>query len=138
MRWAACIVRRSALPARSRQRPAIAHAVRDRLRPNCSPPTLASSPQATPSFRLPLTDARLRWDAAMAPFKGTTIVTYRCSWPNLVEHFGLIVMGYVEPKPGIPPTPRTRCVHPGHEGPGMMVILVEPYFRARRRRRHRR
>ena len=41
----------------------------------------------------------------MAPYKGTKIVTYHRSWPNFMERFGLDVMGYVEPKPGIPPSP---------------------------------
>ena len=41
----------------------------------------------------------------MAPYKGTKIVTYHRSWPNFVERFGLDVIGYVEPKPGIPPSP---------------------------------
>ena len=40
----------------------------------------------------------------MAPYKGTKIVTYHRSWPNFMERFGLNVIGYVEPKPGIPPT----------------------------------
>ena len=41
----------------------------------------------------------------MAPYKGTKIVTYHRSWPNFMERFGLEVIGYVEPKPGIPPSP---------------------------------
>ena len=42
---------------------------------------------------------------AMAPYKGTKIVTYHRSWPNFMDRFGLNVIGYVEPKPGIPPSP---------------------------------
>ena len=41
----------------------------------------------------------------MAPYKGVKIVTYHRSWPNFAERFGLDVIGYVEPKPGIPPSP---------------------------------
>ena len=37
--------------------------------------------------------------------QGTKIVTYHRSWPNFMERFGLDVIGYVEPKPGIPPSP---------------------------------
>ena len=42
----------------------------------------------------------------MAPYKGTKVVTYHRSWPNFAERFGLDVIGYVEPKPGIPPSPQ--------------------------------
>ena len=44
--------------------------------------------------------------ATMAPYKGTKIVTYHRSFPNFAERFGLDVIGYVEPQPGIPPTPQ--------------------------------
>src|ERR1051325_10581707 len=45
------------------------------------------------------------WEAKMAPFKGRKVITYHRSWPNFCERFGLNVVDYVEPKPGIPPTP---------------------------------
>src|ERR1700687_2277993 len=53
-----------------------------------------------------LTDSEKRWDAAMAPYRGQKVITYHRSWPNFCERFGLNVIDYVEPKPGIPPTPR--------------------------------
>ena len=56
-------------------------------------------------FDMRLAAAEKRWDATMAPYKGTKIVTYHRSWPNFMERFGLDVIGYVEPKPGIPPSP---------------------------------
>ena len=52
-----------------------------------------------------LAEAEKRWDAPMAPYKGLKVVTYHRSWPNFAERFGLDVVGYVEPKPGIPPSP---------------------------------
>ena len=42
----------------------------------------------------------------MAPFAGREIVTFHDSWPNFVKAFRLVVAGHIEPKPGIPPTPR--------------------------------
>jgi ABC-type Zn uptake system ZnuABC Zn-binding protein ZnuA len=41
----------------------------------------------------------------LAPYRGAKLVTYHRSWPNFMERWGLNVMGYVEPKPGIPPSP---------------------------------
>ena len=50
-----------------------------------------------------------RWKAAMAPYKGLKVVTYHRSWPNFADAFGLDVVGYVEPKPGIPPSPAAHA-----------------------------
>ena len=76
-----------------------------------------------------LAAAEKRWDASLAPFKGTKIVTYHRSWPNFAERFGLDVMGYVEPKPGIPPSPQhTLDLISEMKKAKATVILVEPYF----------
>ena len=76
-----------------------------------------------------LADAQKRWDAAMAPYKGTKVVTYHRSWPNFTDRFGLDVIGYVEPKPGIPPSPsHTIELMAEMKRQGVKIILVEPYF----------
>lgn len=49
--------------------------------------------------------AAARWAARMAPFRGTKIVTYHSDLPYFARRFGLQVAGYVEPKPGVPPSP---------------------------------
>lgn len=51
-------------------------------------------------------DASLRgWTQKLAPFRDTKIVTYHSDLPYFARRFGLVVAGYVEPKPGIPPSP---------------------------------
>jgi zinc/manganese transport system substrate-binding protein len=76
-----------------------------------------------------LTEAQTRWKAAMAPYKGTKIVTYHRSWPNFAEVFGLDVIGYVEPKPGIPPSPaHTLDLEQEMKRQNVKIVLVEPYF----------
>lgn len=80
-------------------------------------------------FDTRLADAEKRWDAAMAPYKGAKIVTYHRSWPNFAERFGLDVVGYVEPKPGIPPSPgHTLDLVNEMKRQNIKVIVVEPYF----------
>jgi zinc/manganese transport system substrate-binding protein len=50
-------------------------------------------------------DAKTKeWDKAAAPLKGIRIVTYHKSWSYVASWLGMQEMGYVEPKPGIPPT----------------------------------
>ena len=76
-----------------------------------------------------LAAAEKRWDAQMAPYKGLKVVTYHRSWPNFVDRFGLNVIGYVEPRPGIPPSPsHTLDVITAMKQQNVKLILVEPYF----------
>jgi zinc/manganese transport system substrate-binding protein len=76
-----------------------------------------------------LTEATKRWKATMAPYKGTKVVTYHRSWPNFAEAFGLDVIGYVEPKPGIPPSPsHTLDLEQEMKRQNVKIVLVEPYF----------
>jgi zinc/manganese transport system substrate-binding protein len=80
-------------------------------------------------FDMRLVAGEKRWDAAMAPYKGAKLVTYHRSWPNFMERFGLEVMGYVEPKPGIPPSPsHTLELIDEMKRQGVKLIVVEPYF----------
>jgi len=76
-----------------------------------------------------LGEAEKRWDAMLAPYKGLKIVTYHRSWPNFADRFGLDVIGYVEPRPGIPPSPgHTIDLIAEMKRQGVKILLVEPYF----------
>ncbi|HEX7962488.1 MAG TPA: metal ABC transporter substrate-binding protein [Terriglobales bacterium] len=76
-----------------------------------------------------LSDAEKRWDAEMAPYRGRKVVTYHRSWPNFAKHFGLDVIGYIEPRPGIPPTPsHTIELINQMKRENVKVLLIEPYF----------
>jgi zinc/manganese transport system substrate-binding protein len=80
-------------------------------------------------FTTRLDAAEKRWLAAMAPYKGTKVVTYHRSFPNFAERFGLDIIGYVEPRPGIPPTPQhTLDLMNEIKRQSVKIILVEPYF----------
>jgi ABC-type Zn uptake system ZnuABC Zn-binding protein ZnuA len=79
-----------------------------------------------------LDEARTRWLAAMAPYKGMKVATYHRSYTNFADRFGLDVMGYVEPKPGIPPTPQhTLDLVNEMKRQDVRLVLVEPYFDSR-------
>src|SRR3954453_15714964 len=81
------------------------------------------------TFIVKLNEANKRWMAAVAPYKGAKIVTYHNSWPNFVRHFGLNVVGYIEPKPGVPPSPSHSFELVGlMKAQGVKVIAMEPYF----------
>ena len=76
-----------------------------------------------------LTVAEQKWEAEMKPYRGRKVVTYHRSFPNFAKHFGLDVIGYVEPRPGIPPTPsHTVELIQLMRRENCKVVLVEPYF----------
>src|SRR5258708_1571901 len=76
-----------------------------------------------------LGEAEKKWEADMKPFRGRRVVTYHNSAPNFAKHFGLDVVGFVEPRPGIPPTPsHTFELSNMMKRDHVKVIMVEPYF----------
>jgi zinc/manganese transport system substrate-binding protein len=53
----------------------------------------------------PLIDRLGGWMKEALPLRDRKIVTYHKDWGYFAELFGLEVVDYMEPKPGIPPTP---------------------------------
>jgi zinc/manganese transport system substrate-binding protein len=85
--------------------------------------------QRLADFNNRLSASLATWLAAMAPFKATKVVTYHRSYPNFADRFGLDVVGYVEPRPGIPPSPgHTLDLIQEMKRQQIRVILMEPYF----------
>jgi zinc/manganese transport system substrate-binding protein len=106
----------------------IAAAIRDKLS-QMSPGDAAHFAARYDDFGKRLSEAEKRWDALMAPYRGLKVVTYHRSWPNFAERFGLEVVGYVEPRPGIPPSPsHTLEMIATMKRLGVKILLVEPYF----------
>jgi zinc/manganese transport system substrate-binding protein len=81
------------------------------------------------AFEQRLTQKDAEWMAKMAPYAGTKVVTFHNSWPNFAKHFKLNVVGHIEPKPGIPPSPtHTLEIINLIQAQKVPAILVEPYF----------
>src|SRR6058998_4004499 len=68
------------------------------------------------------------WGTALLPFKDQHVVAYHDSWPYFAHRFGLNIDIFLEPKPGIPPSPshlaeviaQMRAQH-------IKAIIVEPF-----------
>jgi len=106
----------------------IAQAIQKKLS-EISPSDASYFAQRYADFDRRLAEAEKRWQAAMAPYKGVKVVTYHRSWPNFTEAFGLNVIGYVEPKPGIPPSPsHTLELIQEMKRQNVKIIIIEPYF----------
>jgi zinc/manganese transport system substrate-binding protein len=74
-------------------------------------------------------DARLPgWQQALGGVRGTRIVTYHKNFDYLADRFGLEILGTLEPKPGIPPSPtHLAALIPRMQAVQARLILVEPY-----------
>ncbi len=85
--------------------------------------------QREQDFEKRLAEADKKWLAQMAPYRNRKVVTYHRSWPNFAKHFGLDVIGYIEPRPGIPPTPsHTIELVNQMKRENVKLELIEPYF----------
>ena len=81
------------------------------------------------AFEAKLGEKDREWLAKMAPYADAKIITFHRSWPNFAKHFKLDVVGEIEPKPGIPPSPtHTLDIINLIATDKIKVILVEPYF----------
>jgi zinc/manganese transport system substrate-binding protein len=106
----------------------IAKAIEGKLA-QVSPADASYFAQHYADFDKRLAEAEKRWDGMVAPYRGLKVITYHRSWPNFVERFGFEVVGYVEPRPGIPPSPsHTLELIQEMKRLGIKILLVEPYF----------
>jgi ABC-type Zn uptake system ZnuABC Zn-binding protein ZnuA len=69
------------------------------------------------------------WLRASEPLRGRKIIGYHKNWIYFGNRFGLDFVGYIEPKPGIPPTPRhVETMINLIRNQGIAVILCANYF----------
>jgi ABC-type Zn uptake system ZnuABC Zn-binding protein ZnuA len=73
------------------------------------------------------------WLAEALPFRGRNLVCYHKNWIYFTTLFGLEVVGYVETKPGIPPTARHVAeLIQRIEDEDVRVLLAANYFERRK------
>jgi zinc/manganese transport system substrate-binding protein len=81
------------------------------------------------AFEAKLAEAEARWAQKLGQYAGTKVVTYHNSWPNFARYFKLDVVGFLEPKPGIPPTPQHKLeIINLMRDQKVPLILMEVYF----------
>ncbi len=80
-------------------------------------------------FKVQLEAKTTEWVKKLSPFKGQHVVTYHNSWPYFSQRFGVLIDVFLEPKPGIPPTPAHLAeVINKIKNDKIRVILVEPHL----------
>ncbi len=81
------------------------------------------------SFDKKIDDKIKEWSAKMAAFKGSKIIAYHNEWVYFETRFGLEIVDFMEPKPGIPPTPSQLVkVIKEIKSDNIKVIISSPYF----------
>jgi zinc/manganese transport system substrate-binding protein len=79
-------------------------------------------------FTARLDSKMAEWEKLFAPHKGERVVAYHDSWPYFAQRFGLKIDLFLEPKPGIPPTPvHLAEVIMQMKSEHTRVVMVEPY-----------
>jgi ABC-type Zn uptake system ZnuABC Zn-binding protein ZnuA len=79
-------------------------------------------------FVADLDRALARWTARLAPVAGVKLIAYHNSWPYFARRFRLDAIGFIEPKPGVAPSPAqlARLVAAGKKA-GVRAVVHEPY-----------
>jgi zinc/manganese transport system substrate-binding protein len=77
-------------------------------------------------------DAKIKvWETTLARFKNTKVIAYHNEWPYFEQRFGLKIVDFLEPKPGIPPTPSQLAKIIGTmKREQIKIIINSPYFTA--------
>ena len=69
------------------------------------------------------------WLKAALPFRGMRIIGYHKNWDYFAADFGMQIINYVEPKPGIPPTAQhVKKIIDEIEQYDIQLMLVANYF----------
>jgi ABC-type Zn uptake system ZnuABC Zn-binding protein ZnuA len=81
------------------------------------------------SFYKKIDDKMREWSAKMSAFKGSKIIAYHNEWVYFETRFGLEIVDFMEPKPGIPPSPSQLVkVIKEVKANSIKVIISSPYF----------
>jgi zinc/manganese transport system substrate-binding protein len=80
-------------------------------------------------FTAKLNAAERSWAPLIARIKGKPVVAYHTSWRYLAEYTGMNIVGFMEPKPGVPPSPShlLGLVRTMRQT-GAKLIIMEPFY----------
>jgi ABC-type Zn uptake system ZnuABC Zn-binding protein ZnuA len=80
------------------------------------------------AFLARLQDKIAGWAEKLAPLKGTPIVAYHNSWPYFARRFRLDFVGFIETKPGVPPSPaHLAAIVKTMRARGVRIVVREPH-----------
>jgi ABC-type Zn uptake system ZnuABC Zn-binding protein ZnuA len=79
-------------------------------------------------FVAELKTRQLQWSESLAPYAGVKLIAYHNSWPYFARRFRLNIIDFVEPKPGVAPSPAhlAALISAGRAAP-VRAVVHEPY-----------
>jgi ABC-type Zn uptake system ZnuABC Zn-binding protein ZnuA len=81
------------------------------------------------AFEARLNNAERAWGPEVRTLKGQPVVAYHTSWKYLAEYTGLNIVGFMEPKPGVPPSPSHLAgLIMQMKRTGAKAIIMEPFY----------
>ena len=81
------------------------------------------------AFEARLDAAERSWAPQLARIKGKPIVAWHTSWRYFAEYTGVNIVGFMEPKPGVPPSPSHLAgLMQTIRQTGARVIIMEPFY----------
>jgi zinc/manganese transport system substrate-binding protein len=81
------------------------------------------------AFEQKLAAKEREWSAAAAPLKGVKVVTYHKSWTYVSAWLGMVELGYIEPKPGTPPSAdHTSRLIASMRAEGAKLVIHEDFY----------
>jgi zinc/manganese transport system substrate-binding protein len=81
------------------------------------------------AFNARLTTAEQSWAALVAQIKGKPVVAWHTSWRYFAEYNGMNIVAFMEPKPGVPPSPaHLLTVVNAIKQSGAKAIVMEPFY----------
>ena len=83
----------------------------------------------TEAFERRLAAAEAAWQGHLQRIKGKPVVAYHTSWRYLAAYTGMNIVGFMEPKPGVPPSPSQLAgLIQTMKRTGAKVIIMEPWY----------
>ena len=81
------------------------------------------------AFDARLSAAERTWAADLGAIKGKPVVAWHTSWRYFAEYNGMNIVAFMEPKPGVPPSPSHLLeVIQAMRRTGARVIIMEPFY----------
>jgi ABC-type Zn uptake system ZnuABC Zn-binding protein ZnuA len=81
------------------------------------------------AFETRLNAAEQGWAADLATIRGKPVVAWHTSWRYFAEYNGMNIVAFMEPKPGVPPSPSHLYeVIQAVKRTGAKAIVMEPFY----------
>jgi zinc/manganese transport system substrate-binding protein len=81
------------------------------------------------AFENRLNAAERAWRPELARIRGKPVVAWHTSWRYFSEYTGMNIVGFMEPKPGVPPSPAHLAgLIQTIKRTGAKVLIMEPFY----------